>query len=177
MKYKLELSKRKSISISVKGGELVVKAPLGTTAARAEAVIEKHRAWIEKHMEIEKKRIAQDAALTDEKIAELKRSARTYLETKTKYFANIMGLKYGRITITSAKTRFGSCSSKGNISYSYLLMTYPEAAREYVVVHELAHLVHMNHSAAFYSLVERYMPDYKARRKLLKSHTGTGSDF
>ena len=119
----------------------------------------------------------QDAALTDEKIAELKRSARTYLEAKTKYFANIMGLKYGRITITSAKTRFGSCSSKGNISYSYLLMTYPEAAREYVVVHELAHLVHMNHSAAFYALVERYMPDYKARRKLLKSPTGTGSDF
>ena len=177
MKYKLELSKRKSISISVKGGELLVKAPLGTTTARAEAVIQKHRAWIEKHMEIETKRIAQDAALTDEKIAELKRSARTYLEEKTRYFANIMGLKYGRITITSAKTRFGSCSSKGNISYSYLLMTYPEAAREYVVVHELAHLVHMNHSAAFYALVERYMPDYKARRKLLKSPTGTGNDF
>ena len=88
-----------------------------------------------------------------------------------------MGLKHGRITITSAKTRFGSCSSKGNISYSYLLMTYPEAAREYVVVHELAHLVHMNHSAAFYSLVEQYMPDYKARRKLLKSPAGTGNDF
>lgn len=177
MKYKLELSKRRSISISVKGGELVVKAPLGTTIARAEAVIEKHRAWIEKHMEIEKKRIAQDAALTDERIAELKRSARTYLGDKTKYYANLMGLKYGRITITSAKTRFGSCSSKGNISYSYRLMMYPEAAREYVVVHELAHLVHMNHSPAFYALVEKYMPDYKSRRKLLKLPESTNGDF
>ena len=177
MKYKLELSKRRSISISVKGGELVVKAPLGTTTARAEAVIEKHRAWIEKHMEIEKKRIAQDAALTDERIAELKRSARTHLGDKTKYYANIMGLKYGRITITSAKTRFGSCSSKGNISYSYRIMMYPEAAREYVVVHELAHLVHMNHSPAFYALVEKYMPDYKSRRKLLKLPESTNGDF
>ena len=168
MKYKLELSKRKSISISVKGGELVVKAPLGTTTARAEAVIQKHRAWIEKHMEIEKKRIAQDAALTDEKIAELKRSARTYLEEKTRYFANIMGLKYGRITITSAKTRFGSCSSKGNLSFSYRLMLYPEEAIDYVVVHELAHLLELNHSPRFYRIVASVMPDYKERQRILK---------
>ena len=79
-----------------------------------------------------------------------------------------MGLKYSRITITSAETRFGSCSSKGNISYSYRLMLYPEAAREYVVVHELAHLLEMNHSKKFYAIVERYLPDYKERRRMLK---------
>ena len=78
-----------------------------------------------------------------------------------------MGIKYGRITITSAKKRFGSCSSKGNISYSYLLYLYPEAAREYVIVHELAHRVYMNHSPDFYRFIERYMPDYKLRKKLL----------
>lgn len=172
MKYKLELSKRKSISISVKGGELLVKAPIGTSTARIETVIQKHQRWIEKHINIEKKRALIDAALTDEKIAELKRSARTYLVAKTNYYATIMGLKCGRITITSAATRFGSCSSKGNISYSYRLMMYPDAAREYVVVHELAHLVHMNHSPEFYSLVEKYMPDYKQRRMLLKCLDG-----
>ena len=177
LKYKLELSKRKSISISVKGGELVVKAPLGTSPALAEKLIKKHSAWIEKHIEIEKKRTQQDAALTDDKIAELKRSARTYLNEKTRYYADIMGLKYGRITITSAKTRFGSCSSKRNISYSYRLMLYPETAREYVVVHELAHLVYMNHSAAFYSLVEKYVPDYKERRKLLRFPGLPDGDF
>ena len=79
-----------------------------------------------------------------------------------------MGLKYGRISITSAKTRFGSCNSRGNIAYSYRLMLYTEAAREYVVVHELSHLLEMNHSKSFYSIVEKYMPDYKERRKLLK---------
>ena len=79
-----------------------------------------------------------------------------------------MGLKYGRITITSAKGRFGSCSSEGNISFSCRLMTYPEAARDYVVVHELAHLVEMNHSKRFYSIIEKYMPDYKIRKRMLK---------
>ena len=80
-----------------------------------------------------------------------------------------MGLKYSRITITGAKTRFGSCSSKGNISFSYRLMLYPEAAREYVVIHELAHLLEMNHSKRFYAIIEKYIPDYKERKKLLKN--------
>ncbi len=171
MKYTLELSKRRTISISVKGGELLVKAPTGTSVERIEAVVLKHKKWIEKHISIEKERAKIDAALTEGEIAALKRAARTYLSEKTKYYSEIMGLKYGRITITSAKTRFGSCSQKGNISYSYRLMLYPEAAREYVVVHELAHLVEMNHSPRFYAIVEKYLPDYKARRKLLKALT------
>jgi predicted metal-dependent hydrolase len=79
-----------------------------------------------------------------------------------------MGLKYGRITITSAKKRFGSCSTAGNISYSYRLMLYPEEAREYVVVHELAHLVQMNHSKEFYNIIAKVLPDYKYRKKMLK---------
>ena len=78
-----------------------------------------------------------------------------------------MGAKYQRLTITGAKTRFGSCSSKGNISFSFRLMLYPEPAREYVVVHELAHLFEMNHSKQFYQIVEKYIPDYKERKKLL----------
>ena len=79
-----------------------------------------------------------------------------------------MGLKYGRITITGAKTRFGSCSSKGNISYSFRLMKYPEAAIDYVVVHELAHILELNHSEKFWNIVASVFPDYKERRKLLK---------
>jgi hypothetical protein len=97
-----------------------------------------------------------------------KKSAKAYFECKTKEYAHLMNLKYGRITITSAKTRFGSCSSKGNISYSYRLMLYPERAREYVVVHELAHLSEMNHSKRFYSIIEKILPDYKERKKALK---------
>ena len=79
-----------------------------------------------------------------------------------------MGAEYGRITITSAKTRFGSCTSQKNISYSYRLMLYPKEAREYVVVHELAHTFEMNHSRGFYAIIEKVLPDYKERKKLLK---------
>ena len=106
--------------------------------------------------------------LTEQDIKALKKKAKQYFKEKTEYFSNIMGLKYGRITITSAQKRFGSCSSKGNISYSYRLMLYPEAAREYVIVHELAHLKEMNHSRKFYAIVEKVLPDYKNRKRLLK---------
>lgn len=79
-----------------------------------------------------------------------------------------MGLRPAGITITGARTRFGSCSSKRRISFSFRLMQYPPEAIDYVVVHELAHLRHMNHSAQFYALIEQYMPDYKVRRAMLK---------
>ena len=79
-----------------------------------------------------------------------------------------MGLRPAGVTITSARTRFGSCSAKGRLCFSWRLMQYPPEAIDYVVVHELAHLVHMNHGPEFYALIERYLPDYKARRKLLR---------
>ena len=168
MEYTLIYSDRKTFSLSVKGGILTVRAPRKMPVKIIDSFIEKHAEWIEKHLESEKARCAKFDDITEEDIKRLKREAKNYLIDKTQYFANIMGLKYGRITITSAKTRFGSCSSKGNISYSYRLMLYPEAAREYVVVHELAHLREMNHSNKFYDIIEKVLPDYKERRRMLK---------
>ena len=81
-----------------------------------------------------------------------------------------MGVSYGTVKITSAQKRFGSCSAKNNICFSYILMQYPIEAIEYVVVHELAHTVHHDHSKAFYALIEKYMPDYKQREKLLRTN-------
>ena len=106
--------------------------------------------------------------MTDDDVKRLKKNAKVYFNDKTEYYSKLMGLKYGRITITSAQKRFGSCSSEGNICFSYRLMLYPEEAREYVIVHELAHLKEMNHSARFYKIVESVLPDYKLRRKMLK---------
>ena len=168
MEYKIQYEKRTSVTLSVKGGELVVKAPHGTPKEKLDAIVLKHRRWIFTHIEREADKKRLNDALTEDDIKRLKKSAREYLVRKTDYFSEIMNLKYSRITITSASGRFGSCNSKGNIAYSYRLMLYPEAAREYVVVHELAHLVHMNHSKEFYSLVEKYLPDWKDRKKLLK---------
>lgn len=168
MEYMLIYSDRKTISISVKDGVVTVRAPRGASEKIIESFILKSQKWIEIHIEKEKARINKFDALNDDDIKRLKKEAKEYLHRKTEYYAYIMGLKYGRITITSAKTRFGSCSAKGNISYSYRLMLYPEPARDYVVVHELAHLVEMNHSKRFYSIIEKYMPDYKIRKRMLK---------
>jgi predicted metal-dependent hydrolase len=168
MEYSVIFSKRKTISISVNKGCVVVKAPLGTDRKTIEEILLKHSKWIDKHLILQKKKEALTSGLTDQDIKEIKKKARIYFKEKTEHYASIMGLKYGRITITSAQKRFGSCSSEGNISYSYRLMLYPEAAREYVVVHELAHFKEMNHSSKFYSIIEKILPDYKARKRLLK---------
>ena len=79
-----------------------------------------------------------------------------------------MGLVPTGIKVTSARTRFGSCSGKNSICFSWRLMLYPPEAIDYVIVHELAHIRHHDHSPAFYALIERYMPDWRERMKLLK---------
>ncbi len=168
MNYKTVFSKRKTISLSVKNGELIVRAPFGTKEKRILELLKKHEAWIEKHLARSIENMQKFPSLDETEIKALKKAAKEYFRYKIEEYSRIMGLKYGRMTITSAKTRFGSCSSSKNICFSYRLMLYPEAAREYVVVHELCHLVHMNHSSAFYNLLSKYLPDYKERKRLLK---------
>ena len=168
MEYKIIYSKRKTLSICVKEGEIIVRAPFGASEKRISDFVNSEKEWILNALKRQKERNEKYVGLSEKEISDLKNSAKKYFKDKTAYFASIMNLKYSRITITSAKTRFGSCSSRGNISYSWRLMLYPEAAREYVVVHELCHLVHMNHSKSFYKLLESYMPNYKELKKLLK---------
>ena len=168
MEYKVVYSKRKTISLTIVDGTPVIKAPIGTKKKTIKEIIEKYSGWIEKHIEIQKKKEALFKDLTDDDIKRIKNEARKYFVDKTEYFSKIMGIDYGRITITSAQKRFGSCSSTGNIAFSYRLMLYPESAREYVIVHELAHRKEMNHSKAFYAIIAAILPDYKARMRLLK---------
>ena len=145
MDYNVIYSSRRTLSLCIKDGSLIVRAPYGTSEKRILEVIEKHSSWIEKHLIKSEKKHSLESSLTEENIAELRKLAKKILKAKVAYYSEIMGLKYGRITITGAKTRFGSCSSKGNIAFSYRLMLYPDAAIDYVVVHELAHLLEMNH--------------------------------
>ena len=169
MKYEILRSARRSVAISIKEGRIILRAPLLLTDKEAEKIIKDNEKWIRSKLECYEIKKAKEAELTEEKIKELRKSAKVYFKEQIEKFSKIMDLKYSRVTITSAKTRFGSCSSKGNISFSYRLMLYPESAREYVVVHELSHLVEMNHSKRFYSIIEKYLPDYKERRKQLKN--------
>ena len=98
----------------------------------------------------------------------IKKNALPYLKERTDYFSGIMGLEPTGVKITSAKKRFGSCSAKNSICYSWRLMLYSKEAIDYVVVHELAHIAHKNHGPQFYALIEKYLPDYKEREKLLR---------
>ena len=100
--------------------------------------------------------------------AALIEKAKTILPPKIEHYAALMGVAPTRVTITGARTRFGSCSGRNAISFSWRLMQYPEEAIDYVVVHELAHIRHHDHSAAFYRFIASVMPDHKARRALLR---------
>ena len=168
MEYKIIYSGRRTVSLSIKDEKLIVRAPYGASEDQIAKIVNSHSQWIEKHINNQKEINERHGPLTEEKIKLLRKMAKKVLPAKAAYYAEIMGLKYGRITITGAKTRFGSCSAKGNISFSYLLMQYPEEAIDYVVVHELAHLKEMNHSTRFYKIIEGVLPDYKERKKLLK---------
>ena len=166
--YKVEYWKKRKIQLCVKDGELKIYAPRGTSAETLASVVENHKRWIKNHLEYAKRKDAIEGGLTEEKIKELKKDARRYIIPRLEYYSKIMGLKYGRVSITSATTRFGSCSSKGNLSFSYRLMLYPHDLVDYVVVHELAHLSEMNHSERFYKIIESVLPDYADRMKRLK---------
>ena len=168
MDYKVIYSGRRTVALTIKDGELIVRAPYGTTKSRIEEIFNSHLEWVNKNLEKWRIRNEKYDRLTDDDIKKLRLKAKSIIPLKVRKYAEIMGIKYGRITISGAKTRFGSCSSKGSLSFSYRLMLYPDEAVDYVVVHELAHIIEMNHSGAFYKIVESVLPDYKERQKLLK---------
>ena len=169
MEYELIKSrKRRTIEMSINDeGKLVVRAPQNTARSEIDAFVEKHRLWAEKHMKLKKERIKKYSVSPEEE-ENIKKNALPYLKERTEYFSAIMGLEPTGVRITSAKKRFGSCSAKNSICYSWRLMLYPKEAIDYVVVNELAHIAHKNHGPQFYALIEKYLPDYKEREKLLR---------
>ena len=168
--YKLIRSSRRTLALEIgRDLTLTVRAPMKMPLSDIEAFVQKHDKWIEKKLSVMEKREIKPDNLSAEEIAALKMRAKEILPKKVAYFAEIMGLKPSGVKITSAKKRFGSCSGKNSLCFSYELMLYPDEVIDYVVVHELAHIKHRNHSARFYSLIEKYLPDYKTRERILKS--------
>ena len=91
---------------------------------------------------------------------------------KADYYCNIMGVTYGRISIRNQKTRWGSCSSLGNLNFNYRLFFMPDELMDYVIVHELCHRIHMNHSKQFWKEVEKYYPEYRKAQNVLRKYCG-----
>lgn len=100
----------------------------------------------------------------------LKATAEKYIVPRTHQLADIMHIKFGRITLREQKSRWGSCSSQGNLNFNWRLVHYPPAVIDYVIIHELAHRKHMNHSTAFWNFVREYDPEFLKHRGWLKRH-------
>lgn len=173
-KYELIRSNRKTIAIEIKGdGRVVVRAPLRISKVAILAFVEKKSAWIEKHLAaITKRQSCPELPVTIAELGTLAIAARQDIARRVAKFAPIVGVTYGRITIRSQKTRWGSCSSKGNLNFNCLLMLCPEDIRDYVVVHELCHRKEMNHSAAFWAEVRKVLSEYEIQRQWLKDNGG-----
>lgn len=173
MDYPIEIvrSDRKTVSIEItKSLTVRIRAPKQADERELRAIADRHEAWIEKHMDIQRRRNEARTAyeLTESDIAALKAEARRVLPQKVEHYAKLMGVKPKSVKITSAHSRFGSCSGQNTICFSYILMRYPEEAIDYVVVHELAHIKHHNHSRSFYAFVGKFLPDYKKREAMLR---------
>ncbi len=167
--YTVIYSKRKTLGLEItKDLRVLVRVPMRTSKRDIEQMVQKHACWIQSHLEKQKKRADAQPELSTEEQEALKKHARTVIPLKVSYYGKLMGLEPTGMTITGAEKRFGSCSPKNRLAFSWRLMRYPDAAVDYVVVHELAHIRHKNHGKAFYALIESYMPDYKDRKKLLK---------
>lgn len=167
MEYQVKRSKRHTVAIEVSARGIIIRAPYNMSEKEIDSFFLKYEDWAKAKLEkqsvlLEKEKLIQ----ANEK--EFRRLARSVIPVLVEKYSAIMGLAPTAVKITSAKTRFGSCNSKKHLCFSWRLMAYPRDAIEYVVVHELAHLKYLNHSKNFYNLVEKFMPDYKERQKLLR---------
>ena len=174
--FDLIRSDRSTCQIQVKAdGSVVVRAPKRMPERDIMRFVSEKEEWIERMQR--KTAEARDRAesvepLTGDDIEALADRALEYIPERVAHFAPLVGVRYGGITIRNQKTRWGSCSGKGNLNFNCLLMLTPPDVIDYVVVHELCHLKEMNHSPRFWAEVERVLPDYKKSRLWLKRNGG-----
>ena len=168
-------ARRKTLSIRIiQEGNLEIRAPLGMPKGEIEAFLKEKAQWIETHRAkvLAEYAQGQEAPLGEEEILTLAEQMRRCLPEKLNRHGASMGVTFGRVTIRCQQTRWGSCSSRGNLNFNCLLMLAPEEVLDYVVVHELAHRKQMNHSALFWQEVARECPDYKKPLRWLKDRGG-----
>lgn len=168
--YRVIRSSRRTISVQIApSGEVLVRCPRRMSNADIRRFVESKSGWIEKHLE-KRTAAARLPVFTDEQLQVLARQARQTIPERVAHFAPLVGVTYGRITIRSQHTLWGSCSGKGNLNFNCLLMLTPPEVLDYVVVHELCHRKEMNHSARFWAEVGQVLPDYEIPRKWLREN-------
>lgn len=168
--YQVIRSARKTISIQITpAGEIIVRCPKRLPSGEIRKFVESKRPWLEKHL-ANLEATPKLPSFTAAELRALGEQAAQTIPKRVAHFAPIVGVTYGRITIRSQHSRWGSCSAKGNLNFNCLLMLCPPEVLDYVVAHELCHRKEMNHSARFWAEVEKVFPDYVQHKKWLKEN-------
>ena len=177
IKIEIIRSSRKTLAIEIRPDmRVIVRAPYQASGGYIEQFISDRADWIVEHLRKleQKNRQCNDALpvkkLSNDELKKLADKACTYSPGRVAHFAPLVGVTYGRITIRNQRTRWGSCSSRGNLNFNCLLMLTPPEVIDYVVVHELCHRKEMNHSGRFWDEVARVLPGYAEQEKWLKTH-------
>ena len=173
MKFEVVRSNRKTIAAEIKQNKLIIRAPLGATNEDINRFMLENKKWLDDHLakaQAREKAMEGIHRLTPDEIQALANRALEVIPQRVAYYAPLIGVTYGRITIRNQRSKWGSCSSKGNLNFNCLLMLTPPEVIDSVVVHELCHRKEMNHSERFYAEVLRVFPDYWAQDKWLKEN-------
>lgn len=172
--YEIIKSSRKTIAVEVRqDGSVLVRAPRNCPQSRIDTFLKEKQAWVLAKVEEQKEKEADSMKIQPLSEAEqrlYRDKAREIFEQKVSYYAQMMGVSYGRIAIRDQKTRWGSSSGEGNLNFNWRLIFAPAGVLDYVVVHELAHRKEMNHSPRFWRVVEDTMPEYRKYQKWLKEN-------
>ena len=173
MEYEVIRSRRRTLCAEIRQNRLVLRVPLRATQRDIAAFVEQNRDWIEKHLAKARDRQRQLEALPPlaaEDLRALAEEARRVIPQRVAYYAPLVGVTYGRITIRNQRTKWGSCGTSGNLNFNCLLMLTPPEVVDCVVVHELCHRRVMNHSGRFYAEVLRVYPEYRKWNRWLKEN-------
>jgi predicted metal-dependent hydrolase len=164
-------SKRRSIVLQVKNGQVFLKAPLRTPTKFLEGLVAKKQKWIQDKIEVSKKvyeNKEDKKSISLETVRFYKKEFGAYLDEKVTLYAEQIGVTFNKISIRKTVSRWGSCTTSGNLSFSIFLWDTPNHVIDYVIVHELCHRRYMNHSKDFWNLVLQHYPEYKLAEKWLK---------
>ena len=171
--YRVIKSDRRTVGYGIVDGEVIIRVPKRMTRADVKRFVgeysEKIRKMLEKYNERQRK-YSDVKPFTDGEIKELTERARLIIPQRVAHYAELVGVEYGRVTVRCQRTRWGSCSAKGNLNFNCLLMLAPQNVLDSVVVHELCHIKEMNHSDRFYAEVLRVMPNYRESHGWLKEN-------
>lgn len=166
--YEIVRSNRKSIAIQIKpDGQVVVRCPKRMRLEEVRSFVESKSAWIGKHLANLPPR---EEKFTAQQLEALRVRTGELVTRRAEHFAQLVGVTFGRVSVRTQHSRWGSCSSKGNLNFNALLALTPPEVLDYVVVHELCHRKQMNHSLLFWAEVERILPDYRRQKQWLKEH-------